>query len=40
MILGVGVDLVDVRRMERALKCRWGMRFVAGLFGRRDFSLQ
>jgi len=32
VILGIGVDLVDVRRMERALNCRWGKRFVTKVF--------
>ncbi|MFH1117846.1 MAG: holo-ACP synthase [Pseudomonadota bacterium] len=32
MILGVGVDLVDVSRMERILNSRWAGRFVAKVF--------
>ena len=38
MILGVGVDLVDVRRMERALNCRWGKRFVAKVFSEEEIA--
>jgi holo-[acyl-carrier protein] synthase len=32
VILGVGVDLVDVPRMEKSLKARWGDRFVERVF--------
>lgn len=32
MILGIGVDLVDVPRMERILRSRWAARFVAKVF--------
>jgi holo-[acyl-carrier protein] synthase len=38
VILGVGVDLVDVRRMERALNCRWGKRFVAKVFSGEEIA--
>ena len=38
MILGVGVDLVDVHRMERALNCRWGKRFVAKVFSAEEIA--
>ena len=31
MIYGIGIDLVDVRRMERVLR-RWGDRFVKRVF--------
>jgi holo-[acyl-carrier protein] synthase len=38
VILGVGVDLVEVRRMERALNCRWGKRFVAKVFSGEEIA--
>ena len=38
VILGVGVDLVDVHRMERALNCRWGKRFVAKVFSAEEIA--
>ena len=31
MIYGIGVDLVDIRRMERVIK-RWGKRFINRIF--------
>jgi holo-[acyl-carrier protein] synthase len=38
VILGVGVDLVEVHRMERALNCRWGKRFVAKVFSPEEIT--
>ncbi len=38
MILGVGVDLVDVGRMERALKQHWAKRFVAKVFSTEEIT--
>lgn len=39
MILGVGVDLVEVPRMERILASRWGNRFVARVFSREEVEV-
>lgn len=39
MILGVGVDLVDVHRMERVLRCRWGARFIARVFSDEEIAV-
>ncbi|MGB6063967.1 MAG: holo-ACP synthase [Desulfomonilaceae bacterium] len=39
MILGVGVDIVDVHRMERALRCRWGTRFIARVFSEEEIAV-
>ncbi len=36
MIVGVGVDLVDVSRMERILRSRWAGRFVTKVFSREE----
>lgn len=38
MIIGVGVDLVDVDRMERALRQRWAKRFVAKVFSKEEIA--
>lgn len=38
MILGVGVDLVEVRRMERALNRPWGKRFVSKVFSAEEIA--
>ena len=38
MIYGIGVDLVNVRRMERVLG-RWGDRFVGRVFTRAEADL-
>ena len=38
MIYGIGVDLVNVRRMERVLE-RWGGRFVSRVFTRAEAEL-
>lgn len=38
MILGVGVDLVDISRMERALATSWSDRFLCRVFSRGEIS--
>ena len=37
MIYGVGIDLVEIRRIERALK-RWGERFERRVFSDREVA--
>jgi holo-[acyl-carrier protein] synthase len=39
VILGVGVDLVEVRRMERVLNRPWGKRFVAKVFSAEEIAV-
>lgn len=39
MILGVGVDLVDVGRMEWTLKQRWAKTFVARVFSKEEIAV-
>jgi holo-[acyl-carrier protein] synthase len=39
VILGVGVDLVEVGRMERALSRPWGKRFVAKVFSPEEIAV-
>ncbi|MDQ7783154.1 MAG: holo-ACP synthase [Desulfomonilaceae bacterium] len=39
MILGVGVDLVDISRMERVLCSRWAQRFVERVFSREEAAV-
>lgn len=39
MILGVGIDVVDVVRMERTLHRRWADRFVARVFSREEIEV-
>ncbi len=39
MILGVGVDLVEIARMERILSSRWAGRFVTRVFSRDEIAL-
>ena len=36
MILGVGVDIVEVPRMERAVNSRWARRFVSRVFSEEE----
>jgi holo-[acyl-carrier protein] synthase len=38
VILGVGVDLVDVDRMETILRQRWSKRFVARVFTEEEIA--
>lgn len=38
MILGVGVDLVDVSRMERVLARRWADRFIERVFTHEEIA--
>jgi len=38
VILGVGVDLVEVPRMEKSLKARWGTRFVERVFSEEEIK--
>jgi holo-[acyl-carrier protein] synthase len=37
MIYGIGIDLVEIQRMERALK-RWGARFERRVFSDREIA--
>ena len=39
MILGVGVDLVEVSRMERILERPWGRRFVERVFCKEEIAV-
>lgn len=38
MILGVGVDLIEVRRMERSLNSPWGERLKARVFSGEEIA--
>jgi holo-[acyl-carrier protein] synthase len=38
MIFGIGVDLVEVRRIERILKRPWAARFVRRIFSRDEVA--
>lgn len=38
MIVGVGVDLVEVDRMKRILSARWGWRFLQRVFSAEERS--
>lgn len=38
MILGIGVDLVDVDRMERLLEQRWSKRFLSRVFSPEEIA--
>ena len=39
MILGVGVDLVCIRRMERSLQSAWAGKFKARVFSREEIEV-
>lgn len=39
MIVGVGVDLVAVDRMERLLNSRWAQRFVSRVFSEEEIAV-
>jgi len=39
VILGVGIDLVDVDRMERTLRSRWAARFISRVFSEEEISV-
>lgn len=39
MIVGVGVDLVDIRRMERTLSGRWSRTFVSRVFSEEEIGV-
>lgn len=39
MILGVGVDLVPVSRMERILRSRWAEKFVSRVFSLEEIEV-
>jgi len=39
VILGVGVDLVEVDRMERTLKSPWAQSFVKRIFAREEIAV-
>lgn len=39
LILGIGVDLVDIPRMERTLKARWAERFLARVFSPEEIAI-
>jgi holo-[acyl-carrier protein] synthase len=38
VIIGVGVDLVDVPRMERTLSGRWAKRFISRVFSEEEIG--
>jgi holo-[acyl-carrier protein] synthase len=38
VILGVGVDIVDVQRMERTLRQRWGETFLNRVFSEEEIA--
>jgi holo-[acyl-carrier protein] synthase len=38
LILGIGVDLVDIPRMERALTTSWSGKFLARVFSKEEIS--
>jgi holo-[acyl-carrier protein] synthase len=39
VIIGVGVDLVDVGRMERTLRSRWKNRFLQRVFSKEEIAV-
>jgi holo-[acyl-carrier protein] synthase len=39
MIIGVGIDLVSVPRMERALSSAWASRFIARVFSPHEIEV-
>lgn len=39
MILGVGVDVVDVARMERTLRRRWAAKFISRVFSPEEIEV-
>jgi len=39
LIVGIGVDLVDVSRMERTLRSRWAERFLARVFSAEEIAV-
>jgi len=39
LIVGVGVDLVAVDRMERLLNCRWAQRFISRVFSGEEIAV-
>jgi len=39
VILGVGIDLVDVGRMDRILHSRWAARFIARVFSEEEIAV-
>ncbi len=39
MILGVGVDLVDIARMQRSLSSRWSHRFIQRVFSPHEIEV-